>query len=246
MASYVVRLDDRSATETFADLSVLLAQWESFGCTLHPLAPGTAAPRLGTPFDSPSVFFRTDIATEWTSRSEWHRLRWLYYCDDANGISLRLYDRPHFSVYAPGGYYIEPASGSDPNDHYEKVIVRGYCMGHEPSGLESSLRGLRVCHFLHHRPIVPVGNNLDLLIAEIADPYRVDLLLPDVEVLMRSMTLKLRIRAASHWVIWPASHAPNSFTEDRHPLNIDIQPDLRLDYFQHPNRNNVPVTPPIS
>lgn len=239
MPSYVVRLDDRSAEETFADLSSLLAQWESFGCTLHPLAPGADPPAFG----SPTVCFRRDIVAEWATRPAWHRLRWLYYCDDADGITLRVYDCPHFSVYAPSGYYIEPASVSDPNDHYERVIVRGYCMGHEPSGSE---QGLRVCRLLHQRPL---NLHTDDLLLLAADPL--DLLRPDVEVLVRNTTLKLRIRAASKWIIWRASSAPYSLHVEAHPpypRNIVTPADLttRLDYFQDPNRNNVPGTPPTS
>ena len=173
MASYVVRLDEPY-------LFGLLDQWHNFGCALQLLAPGQIAPEPGTTYPRPTLFFRKDVVSEWTTEKAWHRLRWLYYVDNADGVTLRLFDEQHFAHYAASGYYIEPP-GNDPDDHYERVVVRGYSMGRDSGTCEP---GLRTCRLMHSRPVFLRGDN------SANDPL--DLLRPEVTSLGREAALKLR------------------------------------------------------
>jgi hypothetical protein len=185
---------------------------------------------MGTAFPQPTLFFRKDVVSEWTTNREWHRLLWLYYADDRYGITLRLYDDEHFAHYATAGYYIEPP-GRDSADDFERVIVRGYSMGEEIRAWEP---GLRACRLMHSRSVLLRGDD------PASDPL--DLLRPDVTSLGRQATLKLRLRAASNWMIWKATEAPVSADGDDPVQNIysPASSATRRGYFQHPDRNDPP------
>jgi hypothetical protein len=221
MESFVVRLDEPDLFNS------ILSAWMDMGCDFHEIPTGSVAPPMGTEFPRPTLAARIDILGTWNLGTT--RLRWLYYCDDNNGISLRLYDTEHFTQYATNGYYIQPP-GDDPNDHYERVIVRGYSMGSALGPWEPGLVTNRILH--QHL----VGGNLR----------------EDIEQISRASVatqLKLRMRAGSKWLIWKATEAPYNENNATSPpgtalscpinLHNPASLDTRLAYFEHPERNNM-------
>jgi hypothetical protein len=219
MASFVVRLDH----ETIFDL---MSQWRAWGCQSLILARGQLAPSPGTTYPEPTLAFREDLWNSFDGVGE--RLRWLYYCDNADGITLRLYDEMHFSRYAPDGYYIENPSPRS-REHFERVIVRGFCMGEEHGGDA----GLRLCRLLHNRSA--------LFPSELARTPEGPILQRDVTNMRSNFNLKLRMRAASPWMIWKATEAPDSFTSDTPTHNVNpAEYTIRMAYFGNIHRNADP------
>lgn len=58
------------------------------------------------------------------SLNQWPRIKWYYYCDDANGNTIRIYDTEHLQRYG-GSNYLESYSV---REHFERVIIRGHNM----------------------------------------------------------------------------------------------------------------------
>ena len=94
--SFVVRIDDMTA---------LLESWNQLLAT----ASGS------------QVFTTNDEVFQ--TLNEWSRIKWFYYCDDADGNTLRLYDGEHFEHFG-GSYYLE-RDNSQSQCHFERVILRG-------------------------------------------------------------------------------------------------------------------------
>src|ERR1700722_1530294 len=147
MPSYVARLKDN------VSLLDLLDTWIKWGCWQNSLY------EYGVPVPQDTHQWRNDkkiTSTRHTSplasfeplllyacfAPEWQRIRWFYYNDNAEGISLRLYDKPHFDAFAFGGpgfddrYYIQHEKGEM---QFRYVIVRGYSFGRRPNTQQSNL-----------------------------------------------------------------------------------------------------------
>lgn len=211
MASYVVRLDT-------PDLGHLLQQWVNWGCQLMPLQPGQQAyPTTWHP-GQPTLQVRQDVLDNWCYVP---RFRWLWYCDNMDGITLRVYDRWHRRLWAGDGHYMEQGGHES-----EFVIVRGYDMG--PSfPIDEGLRTCRLRHLSNPTPIQQHQLNNQLALDN------------------QSQTpLKRRIRAMSDWRIWSGSTAPQSVTQDQPTVGLTL-PESRLEYFEHACRNNAWCNGPV-
>jgi len=57
-----------------------------------------------------------------TLNQKWPRIKFMYYCDDYDGNTIRIYDTEHFNHFG-GSHYLEPDGHS--KGHYERVIIRG-------------------------------------------------------------------------------------------------------------------------
>ncbi|MBX9677238.1 MAG: hypothetical protein K2X38_00655 [Gemmataceae bacterium] len=53
---------------------------------------------------------------------QWPRIKWLYYCDDQDGNTLRIYDAEHLDHFG-GCYYLELDGYR--KEHFERVVIRG-------------------------------------------------------------------------------------------------------------------------
>jgi len=111
--SYVVKIDD---------MQKLLSKWKEL---------------LAEADVNPEFSYNDTVLKE---LSQWPRIKWFYYCDNADGNTIRIYDTEHLNHYG-GAYYLETNTWS--NEHYERVIIRGRRMWFDNSAndqLESQLR----------------------------------------------------------------------------------------------------------
>src|ERR1700677_1641494 len=148
MSSYVVRVTQLQTlftnwTTHITNLLGTPSQWDESGIVTiewpalfvpNPLLRGeteeTITNRRGRVVPREKPFFRY-VQGIWESLQgdQWNRIQWFYYCDDFQGITIRLYDKEHFGRNRNALLYLE----TDPIGHDvklpDRVLLRGENLG---------------------------------------------------------------------------------------------------------------------
>lgn len=227
MNSFAFRLDDGQTLSGLLDRWRQLYQCCTVSCDDRGPIPGDNDDWSDRWCDDPrSLAVREDILR--SLDGEWQRIKWFYYNDNADGISIRVYDRDHLDSYARGEgdarYYLQEDSYNRRKQQWGKeqfryLIVRGYFFGPkpQPEGHQLALNVNR-----HNHQPTPLTANSVTKFTQYIQKY------PDEE-------LKLRLIADSPIRVWQATRAPASRLRDQPTTNIKpaADPTWRFDYFEH-------------
>ncbi len=236
MNSFVFRLDEGQTLSGLLDSWCQHHQCCRVSCDSRPPIPGDNDEWRNSWCDDPrSMAVRDDILQGLDG--EWQRIRWFYYNDNAQEISIRVYDRGHLDSYAQGEgearYYLQEDSHNWRKQQWGKeqfryLIVRGYFFGPKPQPPGHQL-ALDTNRKNHRSQEVILGANRVAQLNQYIQNH------PDEE-------LKLRLIAESPIRVWQATRAPASHLLERPITNIEpaADPGWRFDYFEHQDRNHRP------